>query len=126
MFKKKQGGGGTSGLSAKIAHTTLMPSLVGNKDLKLLQDFITAEKSVVISMQKLAIDTARAAETLKLWGQGEGDDLGVSIVSSFPTLNLADPLPALGRTFSFRWNDHAFLRCIKQICCPRTKYSHTS
>lgn len=58
-----------------------MPSLVGNKDLRLLQDFITAEKSVVIGLQKLAIDTARAAETLKFWGQGEGDDLGVSVVA---------------------------------------------
>lgn len=108
MFKKKQGGGGASGFSAKIAHTTLMPSLVGNKDLKLLQDFITAEKSVVISMQKLAIDTARAAETLKLWGQGEGDDLGVSVISVMK-LNLAHSLLTPGRTLSFRWNDFAFL-----------------
>lgn len=79
MFKKRAGPGVSSSFSAKIAHTSIMPSFVGNKDLKLLQDFITAEKAVVTSMQKLSSDYARAAETLKLWGQGEGDDLAVSI-----------------------------------------------
>lgn len=82
MFRKKAAGGGSSGFSAKIAHTSIMPSLVGNKDLKLLQDFITAEKSIVTDLQKLAVDYAKAAESLKMWGQGEGDDLGVSYIRS--------------------------------------------
>ncbi|KAG8911393.1 hypothetical protein FRC01_005734 [Tulasnella sp. 417] len=43
--------------SKQLAHTTMLPAL-GNQDLKLLQDLITAEKSVILS-----------------WGSGEGDDL---------------------------------------------------
>ena len=91
-----------------------MPSLVGNKDLKLLQDFITAEKSVVIGLQKLAIDTARAAETLKFWGQGEGDDLGVSTIA-LPMVWLLSCF-TIGCPFPFRWAGPAFCRCVEQIC----------
>ncbi|KAF9505923.1 hypothetical protein BS47DRAFT_486184 [Hydnum rufescens UP504] len=78
MFKslKSTGGaGGKSGLQSKIAHTTIIPAL-GNRDLKLLQDFITAEKSVVSSLQRLSADYGKAAEALRIWGHGEGDDLG--------------------------------------------------
>ncbi|KAG8942597.1 hypothetical protein FRC04_003584 [Tulasnella sp. 424] len=64
-----------STLSKQIAHTTILPAL-GNKDLKLLQDLITAEKFAVSSSQKLADDWAKAADALKAWGAGEGDDLG--------------------------------------------------
>ncbi|KAG8911391.1 hypothetical protein FRC01_005732, partial [Tulasnella sp. 417] len=53
----------------------MLPAL-GNKDLKLLQDLITAEKFVVSSSQKLSDDWAKAADALKAWGAGEGDDLG--------------------------------------------------
>ncbi|KAG8898079.1 hypothetical protein FRC00_003382, partial [Tulasnella sp. 408] len=64
-----------STFSKQIAHTTILPAL-GNKDLKLLQDLITAEKFAVSSSQKLADDWAKAADALKAWGAGEGDDLG--------------------------------------------------
>lgn len=67
-----------SGLSSKFAHASLMPSLVGNKDLAVLQELITTEKAVMNGLQKLATDYAKAAEALKAWGAGEGDDLGVS------------------------------------------------
>lgn len=37
--------GGMRNVSKQIAHTAILP--LGNRDLKLLQDLITAEKSVV-------------------------------------------------------------------------------
>jgi hypothetical protein len=43
MFKA---GGVLGTVGTKIAHTSTLPSL-GNKDLKLLQDLIVAEKNVV-------------------------------------------------------------------------------
>ncbi|KZT42574.1 hypothetical protein SISSUDRAFT_892176 [Sistotremastrum suecicum HHB10207 ss-3] len=69
MFKS------SGGLSSKIAHTSILPVL-GNQDLRSLQDLITAEKSVLSSIQKLATDLTKASESLKIWGAGEGDDLG--------------------------------------------------
>ncbi|TFY52727.1 hypothetical protein EVJ58_g9852, partial [Rhodofomes roseus] len=62
----------------KIAHNSTLPVLGGNKDLRALQDLITAEKAVLNSMQRLSADFAKASEALKTWGMGEGDDLGVS------------------------------------------------
>ncbi|KAH9852575.1 hypothetical protein C2E23DRAFT_730613 [Lenzites betulinus] len=60
----------------KIAHNTTMPGLVSAKqDLRALQDLITAEKSILNSLQKLSTDFLRASEALKAWGQGEGEDL---------------------------------------------------
>jgi len=88
-------------LSHKIAHASTIPSL-GNQDLRALQDLITREKEVVASyvlptlsidlqymthgccpndrIQRLSSELARANEALKVWGQGEGLDLGVSFV----------------------------------------------
>ncbi|KAG8890102.1 hypothetical protein FRB99_003924, partial [Tulasnella sp. 403] len=66
---------GMRSVSKQLAHTTTIPAL-GNKDLKLLQDLITAEKAVMMSSQRLADDFAKAAEALKFWGLGEGEDLG--------------------------------------------------
>lgn len=87
--------------TTRLAHNSTVPSLAGaagiSKDLKALQDLINAEKSVmqtyvtrwiaavsialisvnVISLLKLSADIAKAAELLKQWGNGEGDDLGV-------------------------------------------------
>ncbi|KAF7305123.1 hypothetical protein MKEN_01227500 [Mycena kentingensis (nom. inval.)] len=62
----------------QIAHNSTLPSLQlgGNKDLKPLQDLITAEKSVLVSLQKLSVDLTRASELLRSWGAGEGEDLG--------------------------------------------------
>lgn len=80
----------------KIAHNTTMPGLAGKQDLRPLQDLITAEKAVLNScaalflifstgsdafslcrLQRLSNDFARASDALRMWGQGEGDDLGV-------------------------------------------------
>ncbi|KIO22334.1 hypothetical protein M407DRAFT_28129 [Tulasnella calospora MUT 4182] len=63
-----------STFSKQMAHTTTLPAL-GNKDLKLLQDLITAEKFIASSFQRLADDWIKAANSLKAWGAGEGDDL---------------------------------------------------
>ncbi|KAJ7489136.1 hypothetical protein FB451DRAFT_683278 [Mycena latifolia] len=62
--------------ATKLAHNTTIPALSGNKDLRPLQDLITAEKVVLVSLQKLSVDFAKAAEALRIWGTGEGDDLG--------------------------------------------------
>ena len=84
----------------KIAHNSTIPSLAGNSELRPLQDLITAEKAVLIScvpsiidgvctnvpvnvitimirLQKLGVDFARAADALRAWGVTEGDDLAV-------------------------------------------------
>ncbi|KII85674.1 hypothetical protein PLICRDRAFT_56887 [Plicaturopsis crispa FD-325 SS-3] len=68
--------------ATKIAHNSTLPSLGGNKDLRPLQDLITAEKSVLVSLQKLSVDFAKAAEALRTWGTGEGDDLGDTLSAS--------------------------------------------
>lgn len=67
--------------ATKIAHNSTLPSLAiaGNKDLRPLQDLITAEKSIVQSLLKLSTDFTKASEALKHWAVGEGDDLGVSL-----------------------------------------------
>jgi len=62
-------------VGAKIAHASTIPSL-GNPELRTLQELITAEKGVLVSVQRLAGDVGKSAETLKNWGMGEGDDLG--------------------------------------------------
>lgn len=81
----------------KIAHNSTLPVLGGNKDLRTLQELITAEKAVLQSyvtcgssqhrfktdvgrLQKLSNDIAKASEALKAWGVGEGVDLWVSRV----------------------------------------------
>ncbi|KAJ3928744.1 MAG: hypothetical protein NXY57DRAFT_1019727 [Lentinula lateritia] len=61
--------------ATKIAHNSTIPSLGGNKDLRPLQGLITAEKSVLISLQRLSVDFGKAAEALRVWGSGEGEDL---------------------------------------------------
>ncbi|KAL1717122.1 hypothetical protein EV715DRAFT_203809 [Schizophyllum commune] len=63
--------------ATKIAHNTTIPALAGNKDLRPLQDLIHAEKSVLISLQKLSVDINKAAEALRNWGATEGEDLSV-------------------------------------------------
>ncbi|PIL27567.1 hypothetical protein GSI_10718 [Ganoderma sinense ZZ0214-1] len=66
----------------KIAHNTTVPGLAGKQDLRSLQDLITAEKAVLSSLQRLSADFARASEALRIWGQGEGDDLGDTLIAS--------------------------------------------
>ncbi|KAF8121059.1 hypothetical protein EV363DRAFT_1187360 [Boletus edulis] len=60
----------------KIAHNTTIPALAGHSDLRPLQDLITAGTHVVCPF-KLRADLVKAGDTLRIWGQGEGDDLGV-------------------------------------------------
>jgi hypothetical protein len=87
--------------ATKIAHNSTIPALAGNKDLRPLQDLISAEKTVIISsvftivgfrtsshmtcisrLQRLSVDYAKASEALRIWGSGEGDDLGVRVFLS--------------------------------------------
>ncbi|CAE6540657.1 unnamed protein product [Rhizoctonia solani] len=75
MFKSRPSGGMLGSVGAKIAHASTITAL-GNPDLKTLQDLITAEKGVLLGVQRLATDVGKSAEMLKIWGQGEGDDLG--------------------------------------------------
>ncbi|KAI0330280.1 hypothetical protein GY45DRAFT_1251108 [Cubamyces sp. BRFM 1775] len=69
----------------KIAHNTTMPGLPGlsaKQDLRALQDVITAEKGILNSLQRLSSDFAKAAEALKVWGLGEGEDLADTLTAS--------------------------------------------
>ncbi|CAE6469420.1 unnamed protein product [Rhizoctonia solani] len=75
MFKSRPSGGMLGSVGAKIAHASTITAL-GNPDLRTLQDLITAEKGVLLGVQKLASDVGKGAEMLRIWGQGEGDDLG--------------------------------------------------
>ncbi|KZT71189.1 hypothetical protein DAEQUDRAFT_688159 [Daedalea quercina L-15889] len=80
----------------KIAHNSTLPVLGGNKDLRALQDLITAEKSVLNSLQRLSADMAKASEALKAWGLGEGDDLGDTLTASCALyLHFSDALQVL-------------------------------
>ncbi|KAF9072303.1 hypothetical protein BDP27DRAFT_426372 [Rhodocollybia butyracea] len=77
--------------STRLAHSSSIAALAGSKDLKLLQDVISAEKTVLISLQKLSVDFGKAAEALGLWGFGEGKDLrdilaaSTNLLSQFST-----------------------------------------
>ncbi|KAI5122848.1 hypothetical protein M0805_003142 [Coniferiporia weirii] len=61
--------------ATKIAHNSTLPALAGNKDLRPLQELITAEKSVLQSLQRLSGDLVKSSDCLRNWGTGEGDDL---------------------------------------------------
>ncbi|KAK0451422.1 uncharacterized protein EV420DRAFT_1646172 [Desarmillaria tabescens] len=68
--------------ATKLAHNSTLPSLAGHSDIRPLQDLITAEKAVLISLQKLSVDLTKAAEALRTWGAGEGEDLGDALGAS--------------------------------------------
>jgi len=70
----------------QIAHNATFGSLAGNKDLKPLQDTINAEKSLIQAWQQLIVDCERAAEALKAWGAGEGEDLSDTLTASHTLL----------------------------------------
>ncbi|KAF8839041.1 hypothetical protein BDN67DRAFT_932857 [Paxillus ammoniavirescens] len=72
--------------ATKIAHNTTIPALAGNSDLRPLQDLITAEKTVLVSLQRLSVDLSKSSEALRVWGQGEGDDLGDILTASTAVL----------------------------------------
>ena len=61
----------------QIAHTSTLPAL-GNRDLRSLQDVINNEKDWTKSGNRAAQDWQKSAESLKAWGEGEGEDLAVS------------------------------------------------
>ncbi|WVF67615.1 hypothetical protein IAT40_002373 [Kwoniella sp. CBS 6097] len=61
-------------LKGSFAHQSLLPGL-GNKDMRALQDIITAEKGVLQMSEKLAVDTSKAASALPAYGIQEGPDL---------------------------------------------------
>nr|GAT54381.1 predicted protein [Mycena chlorophos] len=73
--------------ATKIAHNSTIPSLGGNKDLRPLQDLITAEKAVLTSLQKLSVDLTKASDALRIWGTGEGEDLGDILGASTAVLS---------------------------------------
>ncbi|KAF9472910.1 hypothetical protein BDN70DRAFT_886445 [Pholiota conissans] len=73
--------------ATKIAHNSTLPALGGNQELRHLQDLITAEKSVLIALQKLSVDYSKASEALRTWGLNEGDDLGDILSASTTILN---------------------------------------
>ncbi|GLB40883.1 putative eisosome component PIL1 [Lyophyllum shimeji] len=74
--------------ATKIAHNSTIPALGGNSDLRPLQDLILAEKQVLTSLQRLSGDFGKAAEALRVWGSGEGDDLGDILGASATLLTL--------------------------------------
>ncbi|KAG6829636.1 hypothetical protein H0H92_003969 [Tricholoma furcatifolium] len=74
--------------ATKLAHNSTIPALAGNNDLKPLQDVILAEKQVLNSLHKLSSDLVKAAEALRIWGSGEGDDLGDILGASSTLISL--------------------------------------
>ncbi|KAK0186395.1 hypothetical protein F5146DRAFT_1142754 [Armillaria mellea] len=68
--------------TTKLAHNSTIPSLAGHSNIRPLQDLITAEKTVLISLQRLSVDLTKAAEALRAWGIGEGEDLGDTLGAS--------------------------------------------
>ncbi|KAF5364871.1 hypothetical protein D9757_013046 [Collybiopsis confluens] len=60
--------------ATKLAHNSTLPVL-GNRGLKPLQDLISAEKTVLLSLQKLGTDFTKASDTLKVWASNEGEEL---------------------------------------------------
>lgn len=65
LFKKAQ---------SAVAHNSKIPAL-GNSDLKKLQELIHTEKSYVNANTKAANEIQNAADCLRVWSNGEGDDL---------------------------------------------------
>ncbi|KAJ3842452.1 hypothetical protein F5878DRAFT_657609 [Lentinula raphanica] len=60
--------------ATKLAHSSTLPVL-GNKELKPLQDLLVAEKAVLASLQRLSTDLNKASTTLKTWASNEGEEL---------------------------------------------------
>ncbi|KAH9965316.1 hypothetical protein BC827DRAFT_1183818 [Russula dissimulans] len=68
--------------AAKLAHNSTIPALAGNKALRPLQDLITSEKAIITSLAQLSLHFSRASEALRIWAQGEGDDLSDTLGAS--------------------------------------------
>ncbi|KAG8700246.1 hypothetical protein FRC11_013099, partial [Ceratobasidium sp. 423] len=110
MFKSRPSGGMLGSVGAKIAHASTITAL-GNPDLRTLQDLITAEKGVLLGIQRLAGDVGKSAEMLKTWGQGEGDDLGDVLTHS--TNLLAQFSAALTQFASYEEQIRAHMKSIR-------------
>ncbi|CAE6500634.1 unnamed protein product [Rhizoctonia solani] len=110
MFKSRPSGGMLGSVGAKIAHASTITAL-GNPDLRTLQDLITAEKGVLLGVQRFATDVGKSAETLKTWGQGEGDDLGDVLTHS--TNLLAQFSAALTQFASYEEQIRAHMKSIR-------------
>lgn len=52
-----------------------LPSIIGNSELRQLQDLIHTEKSVLQSVDRTSSDFSKACQALSVWGQTEGSDL---------------------------------------------------
>jgi hypothetical protein len=61
----------------QIAHTSIIPVL-GNRDLKTLQNVIVSEKTFIKENGDAAQAWHANGEALKAWGEGEGEELSVS------------------------------------------------
>ncbi|KAJ4469888.1 hypothetical protein J3R30DRAFT_3546850 [Lentinula aciculospora] len=72
--------------ATKLAHSTTLPVL-GNRELKPLQDLIIAEKTVLVSLQKLSSDLSKASDTLKIWASNEEEELEDILGASSKLLN---------------------------------------
>ncbi|KAG2360752.1 hypothetical protein BDR07DRAFT_126204 [Suillus spraguei] len=89
--------------TVKIAHSSTIPVpalIVGNEELRPLQDLIAAEKMVLASLQRLSSDFSKAADAMRTWANSEGDDLS-DILNSSRTL-LAHFSGALSRYSSIQ------------------------
>ncbi|KAF5390478.1 hypothetical protein D9757_005266 [Collybiopsis confluens] len=96
--------------ATKIAHNSTIPSLAGNKDLRPLQDLITAEKAVLVASQKLSLEFGKAAEALRIWGSGEGEDLLDTLSASTNLLN-----QFAGSLANYASHEHAIRDHMKSI-----------
>ncbi|KAJ3980803.1 hypothetical protein F5890DRAFT_640396 [Lentinula detonsa] len=72
--------------ATRLAHSSTLPVL-GNKELKPLQDLIIAEKTVLVSLQRLSSDLGKASDTLKTWASGQGEELEDILGASSKLLN---------------------------------------
>ncbi|KAJ3992231.1 hypothetical protein F5050DRAFT_1811698 [Lentinula boryana] len=72
--------------ATRLAHSSTLPVL-GNKELKPLQDLIMAEKTVLVSLQRLSSDLGKASDTLKTWASGQGEELEDILGASSKLLN---------------------------------------
>ena len=61
--------------------------------------FFGAPERGLRSLQKLAVDFARASESLKSWGLGEGEDLGVRLFLLLLSV-IYSRVQSLGRTLA--------------------------
>lgn len=58
---------------AKLQHNNRVS--FAPRDLKALAELISTEKNVVNAVNRLSVEDRKAADALKDWGVGEGDDL---------------------------------------------------